>query len=207
LNQGGPSGPPFFVAFLLAIAQTTLPHNRPMLELRRFALLTFTALASQVALPALAQDGVKPVYRCPGPPVLYTDALSAAEAREKNCRTIEGAPITIVQAPPKPKPATTATVAPAASNGAANRPGEKVDPAAQRARDTDARRILGDELKREEERLAALVKDYNGGEPERRGDERNFQKYADRVADMKAAIARKEADVAALKRELAKLPQ
>ena len=35
-------------------------------------------------------NGGSVVYRCPGPPVLYTDALSANEAREKNCRTIEG---------------------------------------------------------------------------------------------------------------------
>jgi SMC interacting uncharacterized protein involved in chromosome segregation len=82
-----------------------------------------------------------------------------------------------------------------------------VDPAEQRARDTDARRILGDELRREEDRLATLRKDYNNGEPERNGDERNYQRYIDRVAEMKAAIARKEADVAALKRELSKLPQ
>ena len=39
----------------------------------------------------------------PGPPVLYTDALGAQEARDKGCRTIEGTPITIVQAPPKPR--------------------------------------------------------------------------------------------------------
>jgi chromosome segregation ATPase len=133
--------------------------------------------------------------------VLYTDALSAAEARDKGCRTIEGAAITVVQAPPRAR-------ANGASAASTARPGEaKVDPAAQRARDSDARRILSDELKSEEERLAALQKEYNGGQPERKGDERNFQKYTDRVADMKAAITRKEADIAALKRELAKLPQ
>jgi hypothetical protein len=44
------------------------------------------------------------------------------------------------------------------------------------------------------------------GEPERRGDERNFARYAERVAEMKAAIQRKEADIAAIKREIAKLP-
>ena len=49
--------------------------------------------------------------------------------------------------------------------------------------------------------------ELNNGEPERRGDERNFAKYQERVADMKAALQRKEADVAALKREIAKLPQ
>ena len=54
--------------------------------------------------------------------------------------------------------------------------------------------------------LAVLRKDYNNGEPERRGDERNFARYQERVAEMKAAIARKEADVAAIRRELSKLP-
>ena len=52
-----------------------------------------------------------------------------------------------------------------------------------------------------------LRREFNNGEPERRGDERNYQRYLDRVADMRAGIARKEADIAALKRELAKLPQ
>ena len=144
-----------------------------------------------------AQD--KPVYRCPGPPVLYTDALGAQEARDKGCRTIEGAPITIVQSPPKPRPGPIVA-------SAASRPGDsRVDPAAQRARDIDARRILADELKREEDRLAAMQAEYNNGEPERRGDERNFVKYAERVAEMKAALLRKEADIAAIKREIAKL--
>ncbi len=159
------------------------------------------ALALAGAGPAAqAQDGSKPVYRCPGPPVLYTDSLSPQEAKDKGCRTIEGAPVTVVTVPSR-RPA-----APPA--GSASRPGDqKVDPAAQRARDNDARRILGDELVREEERLAEMRREFNGGEPERRGDERNYAKYLERVADMRAAIQRKEADVAALRRELAKLPQ
>jgi Xaa-Pro aminopeptidase len=150
---------------------------------------------------ASAQD-IKPVYRCPGPPVLYTDSLSAQEAKDKGCRTIEGAPITVVQSP-KPRPAS-------ASNGAtvgATRPGDtKVDPASQRSRDSDARRILLDELQREEERLAAMQAEFKGGEPDRKGDERNFARYSERVAEMRAAIQRKEADIAAIKREMAKLP-
>jgi len=47
---------------------------------------------------------------------------------------------------------------------------------------------------------------YNNGEPERIGGEANYQKYLDRVAEMKAGIERKEADIAAIKRELGKLP-
>jgi hypothetical protein len=154
-------------------------------------------LAGLVALAApLAGAQQTQVYKCPGPPVLYTDQLSPQEAREKGCTTIEGAPVTVIQSPKVRAP----TPAPAAV-------GTRVDPADQRARDNDARRILADELRREEDRLVQLQKDYNNGEPERRGDERNYQKYIDRVADMKAAITRKEADIAALKREIAKLPQ
>jgi hypothetical protein len=133
-------------------------------------------------------------YKCPGP--VYTNMYSAQEARDKGCRTIEGTPITIV-------PAIRPRAAVSSASGAA---GNRVDPAEQRARDSDARRILGDELRREEDRLAQLRREFNNGEPDRGGDERNYQKYLDRVAEMRAAIQRKEADVAAIKRELAKLP-
>jgi len=164
------------------------------------------ALWMAMAMPAAWAQGsastASTVYRCPGPPVLYTDSISATEAKERNCRTIEGAPITIVQ---------TAKPAPRAGNGAAAGAREgrasdaKVDPAAQRQRDADARRLLEAELQREETRLAELEREYNNGQPERHGDERNAQKYLDRVADMKSAIARKQQDIAAIRRELAKL--
>jgi hypothetical protein len=159
-------------------------------------------LSSAFVPLAWAQQPAKEVYRCPGNPVLYTDSLSAKEAQAKGCRTLEGAPITIVQGV-RPKP--TSAPVPAASGARTSE--ERVAPGDQRARDNDARRILEGELKREEERLAAMQKEFNNGEPERRGDERNYQKYIDRVADMKADIARKEADIAAIKRELGKLPQ
>ena len=60
-------------------------------------------------------------------------------------------------------------------------------------------------MRRAEEQLAAQLKEFNNGEPERLGSERNYQTYLDRVAGMKAAVLRKDSDVAALKRELAKL--
>jgi hypothetical protein len=159
--------------------------------------LSLSVWAALLAAPAWSQ-GDKPVYRCPGNPVLYTDSISAKEARDKGCRTLEGAPITVIQSP-KPRATPGAPVPPAASR-------ERVDTAEQRNRDSDARRILEAELRREEEQLANLRKEFNNGEPERRGDERNYQKYQDRVAEMKASIARKESDVAALRRELAKQP-
>ena len=151
------------------------------------------------ALPALAQASSGIVYRCPGPPVLYTDQLTPQEARDKGCRTIENAPVTIVQGT-KPR-------APASSAAPAARPAEmRTDPAEQRARDSDAKRILSDELRSEEDKLAALQREFNNGEPERLGSERNYARYQERVAEMRAAIQRKEADIAAIRRELAKLP-
>ena len=168
-----------------------VPHT-----FRPLALLS--AALALAAAPAAAQDA-KVVYRCPGPPVLYTDALGVQEARDKGCRTIDGAAVTIVQVP---RPRAAASAAPPTV-----RPGDtRVDPVAQRARDSDARRILAEELQREEDRLKALQSEFNNGEPERRGDERNFAKYAERVAALKAAIQSKEADIAAIKREIAKLP-
>jgi hypothetical protein len=138
------------------------------------------------------------VYRCPGPPVLYTDAMSVTEAREKGCRLVEGTPITVIQMP-RPR---AGVAAPASAARAAD---SKVDPSAQRQRDADARRILEDELRREEEKLAALKLEYNNGEPERRGEERNYQRYLDRVSSLKASITRTDSDIAAIKRELAKI--
>jgi hypothetical protein len=84
------------------------------------------------ALAAQAQGANSVVYRCPGPPVLYTDAMSATEARDKNCRTIEGATITVIQGT---RPRTAAGSAPA--SGARPTSGEgRVEPSQQRARDS-----------------------------------------------------------------------
>lgn len=165
----------------------------------RFPRLAAAALAA-LAQAALAQAPSTIVYKCPGNVYTSDRELSAKQAADQGCKVIEGSPITVIQSR-KPEPR------PAASTPAAARPADsRVDPAAQRARDTDSRRILEGELRREEERLAELRREYNNGEPERMGNERNYQKYLDRVADLKSGIARKEGDIAAIKRELSKLP-
>ncbi|HEU4460296.1 MAG TPA: hypothetical protein VFR90_14345 [Methylibium sp.] len=155
----------------------------------------FAAVATMQVAAVSAQERV--VYKCPGN--LYTDTLTAKEAAAQGCKTLEGAPVTVIQGPQRRGPAPSTD---SASRGADSR----VDPNDQRSRDSDKRRILDAELRREEERLAALKKEYNGGQPERRGDEKNYQKYLDRTAELKASVERSESDVAALRRELAKLP-
>jgi hypothetical protein len=171
----------------------------------RLALVVAAWLATGVAN---AQDA--PTYRCPngtGTGSLYTNTISANEAVTKGCKTLDNAPITVIQTT-KPRPTLSATPPPmgGATSGAPRSADTRVSSADQKSRDTDARRILEGELRREQESLAGLQKDYNNGEPERQGNERNYQKYIDRVAEMKAAIDRRESDIAAIKRELGKLP-
>ncbi|KQW52136.1 MULTISPECIES: hypothetical protein [unclassified Roseateles] len=161
-------------------------------------------LAPLFILASLGAQAQGTVYRCPGPPVLYTDALSAKEANEKGCRTIEGTPITVLQSP---RPRANAGAAPAAPVAEGQRGADsRVDAGQQRVRDDERRRVLQTELRAAEERLAMAQKEFGNGQGERRGDERNYQKYLDRMAELKDNIARYEADVQALRREIAKLP-
>ncbi|HVG03358.1 MAG TPA: DUF4124 domain-containing protein [Burkholderiaceae bacterium] len=81
----------------------------------------------------------------------------------------------------------------------------RVDGDTQRTRDSDRRRILEDELRGEEERLAKLKSEFNNGEPERRGDERNFALYKERTQRLQEDIARTENNVRALAREMSLL--
>lgn len=151
------------------------------------------------------------VYRCPGKSVgpdgrrsdEYTNIPTPAQAKELGCRTIEGAPITIIQTT-RPRP-----VQPASNAGSeVARPegGSRVPAVDQKARDSERRSILEAELRSTQRRLDDLRREYNNGEPERRGDERNYAKYQSRVAELKASIERYESDVESIRREIAKLP-
>ena len=120
----------------------------------------------------------------------------------KGCKKVELPGITMIPAPPKKAAAQTAATKPSA-NTPADFP--KVDNGTQKARDNDRKQILLDEMKAEEQKLANLKRDYNTGEPERRGDERNFAKYQERVAGMKEDIDRTEKNIEALKREIGNL--
>ncbi len=81
----------------------------------------------------------------------------------------------------------------------------KVDPATQKVRDNDRRRILEDELRDKEAQLADLKREYNNGEPERQGNERNYQRYLDRTERLKSDIARAESDIASIRNEIGKV--
>ena len=81
----------------------------------------------------------------------------------------------------------------------------RVDGFEQRARDLDRRQILQDELRSEEQKLAAQRLEFNEGQPERQGNERNYAKYQERAAQLKDNIGRTQQNVEALKREIANI--
>jgi hypothetical protein len=121
----------------------------------------------------------------------------------KGCKKVDLPGITMIPAPPSVKKAQ-AQSQQTASAKPANSPADfpKVDTSTQKSRDTDRKQILLDEMRAEEQKLANLKKEFNNGEPERRGDERNYAKYQERVALMKEDIERAEKNIEALKREL-----
>ena len=154
-----------------------------------------------LAVAAMAATSyAQTIYRCSGN--LYINDV--AEARSKGCNPMQGGNITVVQGTRVNTPPASVRVATAPQSAAG--PGQRVDADEQRARDSDARAILEAELKKAEARHADLAKEYNNGEPEMLGPEhRNRQKYLDRVAELKANIARTENDVAGIKRELGRV--
>jgi len=175
--------------------------------LTRTVALAGLALAGAVALPAWTPAQAQ-VYRCEsdaGVPV-YQGSPSG-----RNCRAIDLAPLTTIPAPKLPAPKSGATAGKSGSPGAgasggtaAGTPADfpRVDASTQRARDDGRRRILEDELRKEEARLEALREEYKDGEPDRLGNERNYQKYLDRVERLRSDIASSEANIGSLKREL-----
>ncbi len=165
--------------------------------MKHAALILLAAL-----LGAGASQAQTRIFRCGN---TYTNDVNEAQA--KGCKPLDGGNVTVVQGTRVQasgvRPASAPPPQPSAAPGGMS--GTRIDAGDQRARDADARLILESELKKAEARQAELLKEYNNGEPERRGDERNYQKYLDRVAELKAAIARNDADIAGIKRELSRL--
>jgi hypothetical protein len=79
----------------------------------------------------------------------------------------------------------------------------RVDASTQRQRDGDRRRILEEELRSEEERLAHLRSEFNHGQPQPASDESlGTGRYREHVQRLFEDIERSEGNIASLRREL-----
>lgn len=159
------------------------------------------ALLAALALPAAAAPDK--IWRCGNE---YTNQPGDAKAR--GCKLVEGGNLTVIEGLKPQGGARQAAAAsrPGAATPAARSEAERVESAEQRARDADARAILEAELRKAEARQAELRQEYQGGEPEQRPEElRHPTLHQQRSAALKEQLARVDADVAALRRELARL--
>lgn len=161
------------------------------------------ALACLVSTTALAQ-----IYRCNSADgVEYIN--NSKDAQTRGCKTMQGGNVTVIQAASNtPRSGVqVASALPGSTSASATAAPRSDGSSAQKSRDSDSRGILESELKKAEARLAEQQKEYNNGEPEKQGIEsRNYQRYLDRVAEMKNGITRYQSDISSLKREISRLP-
>jgi hypothetical protein len=139
------------------------------------------------------------VYRCKGNEYV----ANVKDSKNGECKILEGGNVTVVQGTRVggAEPVRVASVSPKASTSSSSSP--RNDSAEQKTRDSDSRGILETELKKAEAKQAERLKEYNNGEPDRNAlDIKNPQRYVDRVAELKANIARNDSDIAGIKREL-----
>jgi len=157
--------------------------------LRRSVLLLGLCLSPMLASAQVyrcdSDNGVPLYQNSPGP----------------RCKPLDMPNLSTIPAPKMPAQSAQPARAPAASAGTSGS-FPRVDASSQKTRDSDRRAILGDELRSEEARLVELRAEYNNGEPERLGSERNYQRYLDRVQRLKDDITRTEASIGSLRREL-----
>jgi len=81
----------------------------------------------------------------------------------------------------------------------------KVDERTQKRRDEDRRRILEEELAAEQRQLEDARKELKDQEETRYGDERNYQRYLDRVQPYRDKVANHERNIEALRQELSNM--
>ncbi len=166
-----------------------------------------TALAA-AALPGVVAAQGSTIWRCGNE---YTNQPGPNPAA-RGCREVQGGNLTIVQGTRSGNGSAAGASPASGGNGggsaaaASRAPGERVDPDQQRQRDAEARRILEQELRRAEERLAQARSDYADGRPPRLANESaDSAAYQARVQELRTRVERAEADVAAIRREIGRL--
>ena len=163
---------------------------------------SFSMLLALTTAPVAAQ-----IYRCVGADGNSTEYINnAKDALTRGCKTMHGGNVTVVQGTPVQRPPVRLASASPSSTSSSS-PSPSFGGPEQKARDSDSRGILESELRKAEAKLTEQQKEFNNGEPEKQGIEaRNYQRYLDRVAEMKDSMARNVSDIAGLKREISRLP-
>ena len=151
--------------------------------------MTRSILALLLATTAFAVSA-QTIYKC-------TDAgggtLISNSKVNKNCVAVSGG-------------SDSASSAPKARSGAAANPTPssfpRVQEDAQKARDTDRKRILEQEMTGEQRNLEQAKKELAEQEAIRNGDERNYQRVQERLQPYKDRVGQHERNIQAIQKEL-----
>jgi len=81
----------------------------------------------------------------------------------------------------------------------------KVDGETQKKRDDERRRILETELANEQQQIEEAKQKLAEQEAVRTGDERNYQRFLDRVQPFRDTVANHERNIEAIRREISNL--
>jgi len=174
----------------MALPQWLLSHGRPLC----------LCLLCVICDADVAQAQTPRVFRCGN---AYTNQPMTGQ----NCQPMTGGHVTVIEGTHVLVPVASATPTPTASAEAVSSAASalQVDAQAQRQRDAQASVLLQTELQRVQARHAELLQLWRNGEPERQANEQGQpQKYQERVAQLRSALQRSEADLAGLQRELAR---
>jgi len=161
--------------------------------MKRFTCLVLPTLVACLAAPAAQAD----IYKCVSDSGQITYTNAKPSAHEKGCSLMtKDQPVSTASSGSR-KSGTAATPSPSSF--------PKVDSDTQKSRDNDRRKILENELDAEMKALDAAKKELAEQEAVRNGDEKNYQKFLDRVQPYKDTVALHQRNVDSLNKELAKL--
>lgn len=189
------NSPSFFIvtAQVRALHSGCFDTNRQVNHMLRGLTRLLIAAGTLVALPVCAD-----VFKCVDGDGHVTYTNDKVNAR--GCKLLSSEmPVSSV-----PGPASSSRKP--ASAGASPGGFPSVSGDQQKARDSERRRILEAELDAENKSLDEARKALAEGEAVRLGDERNYQKYLERIQGLKDNVALHERNIDALRKELSKLP-
>ena len=151
--------------------------------------LTLALLLATLSLPVAAQT----IYKCIE---ANGGTLISNSKVDKNCKAVVGSPESSMPTP-KSRPAASGATANPTPAGF-----PRVQEDTQKARDSDRRRILEQEMSGEQRNLEQAKKELAEQEAIRGGDERNSQKVLDRLMPYKDRVGQHERNIQAIQKEL-----
>lgn len=145
-------------------------------------------LLAALLLPLASFAEAGTIYKCT---TAEGGTLISNTKIDKNCKAVVSSPETSL---PAPKARASSNPSPASF--------PRVAEDQQKARDSDRRRILDQELASEQKNLEQAKKELAEQEAMRSGDEKNYQRVTDRLQPFKDRVAQAERNISAIQREL-----